>query len=557
MRFFAFALLLLVSVQSVAAQTKAPTATISGRVLDGNKGVAGIPVSIISQINSPRPKMTSKSVTDGDGYYHLTNVQAGRQNVTLNAPTYVIESRNMYGQPGKSVTVSPGENIENINFAVKRGAVITGMVKDSGEQPVMGQAVQITRIDNQGQKVQSNNWYYNWSMMMTDDRGIYRIYGLAAGRYKVSVGASKEDVGVGYSLQGRGYFLRTYYPGVTDENEAKIVEVAEGGEATNIDITVGRRENTFGASGRVVDAETGKPLPNVVFGYGVMREDDKGMGSYSFGPTSDEAGEFRIDGLVPNQYGVFAQPDDRSEFYSDPVKFKVVDADVSDVEIKVHRGSTISGTITLENNNDPGLMSKLAQTEVYGFVESPNSIMYGMPNRGKVAADGTFRVGGLRPGKIRLNLSSRNGKQNFSLMRTERDGVEQREGITIAAGENLSGVRLVLSYGTGKINGVVKIEGGTLPESTNMYVNLIKVGATGPANLPGSDVDSRGRFLLENVPSGDYEVMLNIMQQPGPDAQPPKQLGPVKKSVSVSDGGQVDVTLTVDLNASAQEKTLQ
>jgi hypothetical protein len=57
---------------------------------------------------------------------------------------------------------------------------------------------------------------------LTDDRGAYRIYRLLEGRYLVSVEPAKK----------RHFF----YPGVTSESDASVIEVADESEAGGIDI---------------------------------------------------------------------------------------------------------------------------------------------------------------------------------------------------------------------------------------------------------------------------------------------------------------------------------
>src|ERR1044072_8050281 len=107
-------------------------------------------------------------------------------------------------------------------------------------------------------------------MYQTDDRGVYRIYGLAGGRYKVSVGADASD-GI---IRG-GRYQRTFYPDVSDQSKGAIVELKEGGEANNVDIKVGRATQTYAASGRVIDAETGVPIARAGVRFMIVR---KGQG---------------------------------------------------------------------------------------------------------------------------------------------------------------------------------------------------------------------------------------------------------------------------------------
>ena len=57
-------------------------------------------------------------------------------------------------------------------------------------------------------------------------------------------------------------FRQTFYPSATDPEKATILEVTESSEIKDIDI-VASAASTFKLTGRIIDGETGKPLPNV------------------------------------------------------------------------------------------------------------------------------------------------------------------------------------------------------------------------------------------------------------------------------------------------------
>ena len=87
------------------------------------------------------------------------------------------------------------------------------------------------------------------------------MFGIRPGRYKVSIGEESLSVFDGFRA-GRTLPI-TFYPDVSDVAKATVVEVGEGTESTNIDITVSPAAKTFSVSGRVVDGESGKPITNV------------------------------------------------------------------------------------------------------------------------------------------------------------------------------------------------------------------------------------------------------------------------------------------------------
>jgi len=63
------------------------------------------------------------------------------------------------------------------------------------------------------------------------------------------------------SLRGRKV-SRTYHPDTIDEEQARIIEIKEGSEVADVDISLERQGRPM-SRGRVVDKETGKPVPRV------------------------------------------------------------------------------------------------------------------------------------------------------------------------------------------------------------------------------------------------------------------------------------------------------
>ena len=198
-------------------------------------------------------------------------------------------------------------------------------------------------------------------MYTTDDRGVYRIYGLPAGRYKVSVGA---DASRGYVGGVNGYFQSTYHPDATDPTRATIIDLAEGGEATNVDIRVGRYEETYSIAGRVVDSETGVPIAGARIGLMISRGGQASTVA-TFGNPTEADGKFRLQGFTPGRYSVYVAADSGdTEFYSDPVPFDVVDKNVSGLEIRAIHGLSISGRSSPRTCQLKDLLQQLPGLEV-------------------------------------------------------------------------------------------------------------------------------------------------------------------------------------------------
>lgn len=544
------------------AQDSKETGTVTGRVLLDGKPAQGVIVIATPSVSDPtkmveqmlKPSTLPKAVTDSDGRYRFEAVPAGKYSIALSAPTLVSadpEAHNL-------VTVSEGATIEDINFSLSRGGVITGKVTDSDERPVIAEEISLKR--GESAKPGDSDSSEEGRMYFTDDRGIYRIFGLAPGQYIVSTGKSSNPMAS--LLTKRPRRVQTFYPGVTDEAKAKPVEVLAGAEASGIDIKLGLADKGFAVKGRVLAAETGAPIANamvVCIARTSQAKPDQGPGD---GPavipdgfsstnetggitTTDAKGEFRLESVSPGNYRIQVQSmgtlTSASEFYADPVNFDVQSANVDKLEIKVHFGASISGVVAVENSDGAtaaiDVSSPLLLMAMSDARTGPNS-----PRIGRVAVDGTFRIGGLKAGKINIQTVPY-GVQKYSIVRLERNGAEQPDGIDIQANEQITGVRVVVVQANCVINGRVLIQGGTLPPESEISVWARPLNGRLNESQRSLSVDVKGNFVIENLAPGDYEVEVTAnVQGPGGSRRPS-----AKQSVTLTRGVPAEVTLTLDL----------
>jgi hypothetical protein len=134
--------------------------------------------------------------------------------------------------------------------------------------------------------------------------------------------------------------------------------------------------------------------------------------------------------------------------------------------------------------------------------------------------------------------------KGISIARIERDGVPiTGRGIEIKEGEQLTGVRVFLSYGNASIRGFVKLENGSLPEGARIYVRLTKPGENN-SNLFPPQVDLRGHFLMEGIPPGTYEITASVVGAMNVPIRPRSS----KREITLQDGIVTDLTITVDMS---------
>jgi hypothetical protein len=149
------------------------------------------------------------------GRYHLDELPRKRLVLRADARSFLtlaVASRD----PTLVLNLSAGDDFSGVDFEAQPGGVITGRLTDAWGDPLDKIAVILTSPDHTAQAA-------------TDDRGLYRAWGLPPGRYLVRV-----------RPPGRRAILHPSSP----------VEVAAGQEIPNLDLVV-RPEPLYEVRGRV------------------------------------------------------------------------------------------------------------------------------------------------------------------------------------------------------------------------------------------------------------------------------------------------------------------
>src|SRR5262245_10575682 len=144
--------------------------------------------------------------TDDEGKFRFDALPAGTFVLSATKPCFVQTfhgSRHPGRGPGVPVAVGDGQQV-NVTLRIVPGAVITGTMTDSRGYPAVDVQVAVVPVSAGGT---SNTPVRG----VTDDRGTYRVFGLAPGDYLVSALPPDLGTGVGY---GRGQAVDIL--GVTD-----------------------------------------------------------------------------------------------------------------------------------------------------------------------------------------------------------------------------------------------------------------------------------------------------------------------------------------------------
>src|SRR5215831_1020585 len=454
----------LVNAQAANSKPK-PTGSISGRITIDGKAAPWIPVAAVEGQNVNRRDAPARALSDIEGNYRIVGLRAGEYQVWTLTPALVAEATaNYFSYSGaaKSVLLGADENLTDVDLKLIRGAVITGRVTNADNKPVVEERIKLQLLDANGNpRLGAIGNPYD-QLFQTDDRGIYRIFDLSPGRYRVSVGfdAAATD-GLGMVRAHR--YDQTFYLDPTDQTKPGIVELSEGDEAKNIDIRVGAVATTFSVSGRVIDTETGTPIAKAGVSFSMASKDPKQQVP-GFIIQTDDRGEFKFDGFAAGHYSVTPSAEYYGgNFYGDPVSFEITDKDVTGLELRTVPGLSLSGYLSADGLSTKELMAQLPNLMIVATGSTPGNDQIRSGGRAMIAPDGTFEIDGLRPGRpVSLWVSTQRPSPVRTIInRVERDGVPVNQNFELK--ESMSGLHVVIDYGTGSIRGTVKFEGGDTP----------------------------------------------------------------------------------------------
>ena len=479
----------------------------------------------------------ARTRTDNRGCYRFDGLASGFYWLSVNSPGLLNRDGLAREGGGRRIGVADGAKVDRADLNLILGGAISGRIIDESGQPVEGVAVRVHPVIEHGLPPVNEHGLLPSPLLaggeFTSDRdGAYRIVGIPAGRYVVSAGV---DVGAetgqvrsedgSHMVLGRidadQYFEQRFSPGTADRSAARIIDIALGSNVNGADIRLGKRQRTFRATGRMVDALTGEPLrERLGLKFGV--EFQNGFTSFSDGEDeSGDDGSFEFKGLLPAHFRVTVDSDPDGELFSEKIAFEVTEHDVSGLVVRVSRGLAVQGSVVVEDADGTDALAKRTGLLLTGGHDDDRPDSAGMFRQAIVNADGTFRMTGLARGLIEINVSGQNGHW-FDLTRIEWPAVDG--GLVTATGvragvracmvqldRNLDGARIVLRYRGGSIHGHVDVK-GSLPAETELFARL--TGAAGEGATE-AHLDANNNFSWEGLDPGQYQASVGVFNAAG------------------------------------------
>jgi hypothetical protein len=576
-------------------QPAAGTASISGSVTVAGTGDPArrvrVSVSGGGSIPGGEMRLSRNATTDEHGRFFIPSLPAGRYTLTASKPGHVTISYGQRqagsGRPGTPIQLSDDERFE-AHLQIPRGGVLTGTVLDELGEATPGTSVRALRsvIENGQRTLQQGG------TGTTDDRGIFRIYGLQPGEYVVcamprppvnagpsfpqmqaEVAAARQvmsemtpdqvrtleerlrNMEAQLAAQPAGEEQRTAYahvcfPGTTQASSAVSIPLGPGHERAGVDfqlqlVPVAMVEGVVispvpgGAQGVQISlVPAGQPVP--------------GIGSSSTKAGGD--GRFRLHNVAPGQYRLTARgtvavpgtpatgggrggPTAQAPRLWAAADLSVDGRDVTDVALMMHPAFSLSGQLAFDGAAPPADLTRIRVT--LSPAPGPDGPVPGASSSMATAdASGRFTVTNLVPGFYRISVAGVQGWWAESAIVGSQDALDFP--VEVRPGAALNQALVTMIDQQTEVTGVLSdSRGEPVPDYTLIIFpadsaywapNARRVQSTRPA--------TDGRFTFRNLPAGDYRVATVLDPEPGSWTDPAylRELEAVSLRVSLRRG---------------------
>src|ERR1051326_1458763 len=493
MRFFyALVLLVLLALTSVCAQTPG---TITGRVVsDSGQPLANARIML-------RPsgllQTSASTITDRDGKFQMSGLEPRPYQLTVWLSAYSPFTPSTNYRVGDSVRV-----------VLTKGGVITGTVTKQTGEPVVGVRVRARMIDAESNLLSPG---FFAPEQATDDRGVYRIYGLRTGTYVVWAGGGGGR-GVDSGIDPFDDFVPTYSPGSTRDSAAEIT-VRAGEEVSNVDIRF-RGEPGHVISGRAIQSKSAQSS-NFLLNLTAIGKGRSDWNMITVQP--DDSRRFVFRGVDNGEYDLTALPmvadGPGSEVASK--RIKVNGADVTGIELVTEPLASVSGRVVLEEANKTECSGKqrplFSEILVSASQDESQHSEYQFPLLLKAPAgadaNGNVSLKNLPPGRY-FFVPEFAAKYWYlqSITLPPPPGAKPvdatRNWTTLKSGDRLSGLTITLAQGAASLSGQVVDN-----RADNLLLYLVpaeKERAEDVLRFFGAAVGPDGKVALTNLPPGRY-----------------------------------------------------
>jgi Carboxypeptidase regulatory-like domain len=512
-----------ISVRTSTVQEEAELSSIQGEVVTEN-GRPLVGAVVLLRHLSDRGYRTT--VTDQDGKFVATELAKGRYRIAVSASGYVSFQESLNVKP----STSP------VRITLFKGGVVTGRVTNSNGQPIVGARVRAIRV-----KEAESRQTANLSAPIerpTDDRGIYRLYGLPPGTYLIAAGGSSQ---AGSRANAYDYDTPVFYPSTSIEN-ATPIDVGLAAETGGVDITY-RTEGGKVISGQIVKGLSLKPVS--VF-FTLQPVGLSAAISITSKLMDSKNNSFAIYGVPEGEYDLVMRASGDAVNAVGIHRVSVKGRGIRGVNASLTELSSASGHVSLSSVASCKQRKEIApemvtiDVERQGSPDEKRQLVPFLSNRFQVGlnAKREFGLTGLMKGryKFQILLESDSWYVKSIVLQpgiNEPKSVEKRattdvgnHGLMVIPPGTLKPVNINLSDGAGSVQGRVAL--GDFPGRT-VHIFIVPTASKFKEEVlrySETVADDQGNFILKNLAPGSYSLFAQVVPGGDADSQTANALDP-------------------------------
>jgi Carboxypeptidase regulatory-like domain len=479
---------------------------ITGRVVNESGQPLANAIVYIRALGST--SFSRNTIADADGNFQISGLDTALYSIGAAMPAYVMPPRD---------AKDPQANLYRVGDSVKltmiKGGVLTGTVTNAAGEPVVSVQVHVQMVrDAEGKPKTLGSESGSRS---TDDRGVYRIYGLQPGTYVVLAGMASS---FGFSMTAYDSDVPTYAPSSTRDTATEI-NVLAGDEITGVDIRY-LGEQGHSISGSVIGAGSPESPSSYTVNIAAIAN-GKPIWSRMTIQAPNQRG-FAINGLADGDYELWSNSFMLGDYgISEPKQVKIKGANVGGIELSTKPLAAVSGRLVLEPSKAVECKDKrrpqLAETMVLTQRDDkPAALLFEryLGAQASPGKDGAFTMRNLAPGQYTfaarffarywyldsISLESPSGTAKAGAVDSARNWT------VLKLGDRITGLTIKLTEGAASLRGQVTTQSNqTIPEGLTLYLVPAEPGkALDSLRFYGSKVNADGSFALNNLAPGRY-----------------------------------------------------
>jgi hypothetical protein len=507
----AYCALLAIALAAQTSTTQPPPkesedCTIQGQVVAQPGGQPLKKVTI--RIFSDDEENSYAALSDAEGHFKIEDVKPGHYNLHIEHNGFLEAEKHGRRYRDETLTLKPGQELKDLVFRMRPGAVITGKIMDAEGDPILRANVEVFR--QRSSSSQANSQFYGHEF--TNDLGEYRISGLPPGRYLVfahvwrafpaTASTSNENTG---PSKPETVYATTYYPGTMDKSQAAAIELHAGDQVpANFSLVAS-------PSFRIRGTVSGLPI-TVGSSIEIHADSKTDSNAYAYSPNGkiDKDGKFEIRDVLPGSYTLSLAVSGDGRFPQEintGQTVEITNTDVDGLRVAPVPNSQVHGQFRMESGQKIDWSQTIVDLDSDEDSDSGSRSYHGWAHSDEVKSDGSFELKNVPAGSYHLVARPRAQALRDYFVKSVNLGSKDVSDTGFTTGGVSYSLDIVVSA-----KGAI-VEGSVLNAKDQPVVDADIVAIPEAARRKRRDLykedstDQRGHFNIHGLSPGHYRVL--------------------------------------------------